>query len=60
MESGLGESVTAGMDELLFRHESLGPFDDVTHAVDETLLLWRQDEFIVHLEGKKDSGGKSI
>lgn len=39
VESRLGESVPAGVDRLVFGHQSLGPFDDVAHAVDEALLL---------------------
>lgn len=54
MESRLGESVQAAVDRLLFGHQRLGPFDDVTHAVDETLLLRRQDELVVHLQDTED------
>lgn len=39
VESRLGKSVTAGMNQLFFRHQSLSPFDDVTQAVDEAFLL---------------------
>lgn len=52
MESWLGESVSAGVDRLPFSHQRLGPSDDVTHTVDEALLLRWQDELIVHLEDK--------
>lgn len=44
--------MSAGVEQLLFGHQRLGPFDDITHAVDEALLLRWQDELIVHLEGK--------
>lgn len=55
MESRLGESVPAAEDRLPLRHQGLCPFDDVTHAVDEALLLRRQDELIVHLEDTADT-----
>lgn len=60
VEGRLGESVPAGVDRLLFGHQRLGTFDDVAHAVDEALLLWRQDELIVHLEDKTTATEWSI
>lgn len=54
MESGLRVSMPAGVDRLLFGHQRLGPLDDVTHAVDETLFLRRQDKLIVHLVDEKE------
>lgn len=53
VEGRLGQSVAAGVDRLVLGHQSLRPFDDVAHAVDEALLLRRQDELIVHLDGGK-------
>lgn len=55
VERRLGESVPGAVDRLPLGHQGLGPFDDVTHAVDETLLLRRQDELIVHLEDTVDT-----
>lgn len=50
VERRLGESVPTGVDRLVFGHQSLGPFDDISHAVDEALLLRREDELVVHLD----------
>lgn len=49
MEGRLGEAVPAGVS---FGHQRLGALDDVPQSVDEALLLRRQDELIVHLEGR--------
>lgn len=50
MEGGLRKAV---VERLLFGHQRLGPLDDVAHAVDEALLLRRQDELIVDLGDKR-------
>lgn len=53
VESRLGESVPGAV--LPLGHQGLCPFDDVTHAVDEALLLRRQDKLVVHLEDTADT-----
>lgn len=52
MQCRLGESVPAGVDRLLFGKERLGPFDDVTQAVDKALLLRWQNELVVHHDSR--------
>lgn len=53
VERRLGESVPTSVNWLFFGHQSLGPFDDFTHAVNEAFLLRWQDEFTVHLDDKR-------